>query len=467
MKLRLRRPRDLATRLVALAQRRPEEVEEYLEDHLEEWSALAEAIPGDAADILEAIDEETAGELVADLEPEDAAGVLGELRDALAAEILLEMPAESAAELLEEMSPEDAVDILAELEAEDVEPLLALMSAAAQAEIRRLLTYSPDSAGGLMTTDIAALPIGLTTGEAIERLRLLHEELEDLSYVYVVDDEHRLEGVLSFRELVFHRPGVGLDEAMVANPISVGVDTDREEVADLARRYHLFGLPVVDHFGRLVGMVTTEAVIETVHQEASEDFAASVGGGIGETIHTEIAKSVRLRLPWLLLNLVLALLVASAVEGQTGIITAEPVLAALMPVVAQLGGNAGSQSLVVVIRGLAFDDVPSSRVWRTVGRQGLIGFLKGLVVSVAAGSAAYLLTSTGVFFSAAAPDKVALVVSIAALTNLTVGATVGTAIPFMLRRLGLDPALASSIFLTLCTDAVGFGGFLLMASALL
>jgi magnesium transporter len=467
MRFRLHRPRELARTLRSLARRRPDQVEEYLEVHQEEWLALAEALPGDAADILEAISEDAAGELIEGLDLEDAADVLEELRDDLAGELLLDLPVDLAAALLDEMPPDEAVDILEDLEEEDREKLLAELPSPSETEIRKLLTYPSDSAGGLMTTDIASLPVGITTGEAIERLRQLHQELDDLSYVYVVDDDRRLVGVLSFRELVFHRPGVGLDEAMVPDPFAVTAGTDREVVAELAQRYHLFGLPVVDEQHRLLGMVDTDSVIEAIQQEASEDFAASVGAGAEETVYSGVGTSVRNRLPWLVLNLLLALTVALVIESQTGVIQRTPVLAALMPVIALLGGNGGSQSLAVVIRGLASDDIPRSQVGSIIARQSAIGVLNGLALSIIAGATAVLLISTGVFDSSAPAGEIAIVVAIAAAANLSLATFAGSVIPLALKRLGQDPALASSIFLTLITDVVGFGGFLLVASALL
>ncbi len=468
MRIRLRRPRAIARDLLALARRRPDDAEDYLEDHVEEWSALAEVLPEDAADILEAIDEDLAGDLIAELDAEEAADVLEEMRDELAGEILIDLPPTVAAIVLQEMLPEEAVDILAVLEDHEREPLLALVDDAFEAEVRKLLTYAPDSAGGLMTTDIAALPIGLTAGEAIERLRNLHQQIEDLSYVYIVDDESRLRGVLSFRELVFNRPGAGLDEVMVPEPLNVNVAADREDVADLIERYHLFGLPVVDDAGVLVGMVSTEAVIETVREEASEDFAASVGAGVAETVYTDMSASVRMRLPWLALNMILALGVALVVETQTGIISREPVLAALMPVVAQLGGNGGSQSLAVVIRSLATDDLPLGRSLEVLTRQTGIGAVNGVILALFAAGTTYGLVASGLLStSAATAGQVAVVMAIGSLVNLTIATGAGTLIPLGLERLGLDPALASSIFLTVLADVVGFSGFLAVAALLL
>jgi magnesium transporter len=467
VRLRLRRPRQLARDLLAAARRDHEEVADYLETHGEEWEALAEAAPGDAADVLEQLNEEVAAGLLAELEPEEVADILEQISPELAAELVEDVPLEDLTAAVSEMTGEAAADLLYELDDDVTESVLALLDDESEKEIRRLLEYPSDTAGGLMTTEIASLPMGLTAGEAIERIRQLHDEYEDLSYVYVVDDASRLKGVIYFRDLVFARPGASLEEVMVPEPVSVEAMSDREEVAELAQRYHLFGIPVVDEHGVLLGVVTTDAVIEAVQDEATEDFAAAVGAGLGETVYTDVTKSFRSRAPWLLLNLVLALMVAFAVENQTGVISGEPVLAALMPIVATLGGNGGNQSLAVMIRSLASDDVPRAQVTSILLRQAGVGLLNGLLLAAAAAALTYVLIDAGVFESNSEPLRVALVVGVGCLANLLVATLAGSAIPLVLRRLGLDPALASSILITMITDLVGFGGFLLVAAALL
>lgn len=465
MKLRLRRPLDLARLLRATARRRPDQVEDYLEDHVEEWSALAEAAPADAADILEAIDTETATELIAELDAIEAAEILGELDEVLAAELLSELPEQNAADVLAEMQPEDAADVLAEVDDEaTVENLLSLLGTEAADDIRQLLAFAPDSAGGLMTTDIAILPIGITAGEAIERLRRLHEELEDLSYVYIVDERARLKGVLSFRHLVFNRPGVGLEEVMVHDPISVLVDTDREEVASIIQRYHLFGVPVVDADGSLLGMVTSDTVLEAVQQEASEDFAVAVGAGSEETSRSTVGESIRARLPWIGFDLIISSVVVLAVSRFQDILSTFTVLAALMPLVARVGGDAGAQSLAVVIRGLAADDLVGVSTGRVLRREATIGVFNGLAIGVASGFLAFALqVATG----GEQPARIGMVMAVAALANLVMAGVAGSGIPLILRRVGVDPALGSNLLLTTVTDLIGFAGFLAVATRLL
>ena len=255
----------------------PEAVEEYLDSHIAEWEALAAADPHDAADILEELGTDAAADLLAELDPVPAANILDEMRPEMGAELLEDLASERSSDLIAAMDADMAADLVGELGERDRETLLANLDPDIAHEILALLQHAPDSAGGLMTTDVAVLQIGITAGEAIERLRQLHDQIEDLSYVYVVDHRRHLMGVVSFRDLVFARPGVGLDETMAHRPVAVRPETDREEVAGLAQRYGLFGLPVVDHSGVLIGMVAHEAVVDSVQAEASEDFRGGDG----------------------------------------------------------------------------------------------------------------------------------------------------------------------------------------------
>lgn len=466
MRLRLRSPRQLARKLLTNARRDPGEVALYLETNREEWGALAKSEPSDAADVLEQLEHDDAAELLAELDAAATAEVLEEIAPELAATLIEKVPLDELAEALNEMPGEAAADLIGELDEDVVEDIFAAMADPAEQDVRDLLVYPPDSAGGLMTTEVLSLPLGLTTGESIERIRQLHADYEELNYVYVTDDENKLRGVISFRDLVFRRPGSPLADVM-AEPISVSPLTDREEVAEICQRYHWFGVPVTSSDDVLLGVVTIDAVIEAIQDEATEDFAAAVGAGVEETVYSYVGVAFKGRAPWLILNLFLALLVAFAIEAQTGIIRREPVLAALMPVIALLGGNGGSQSLAVMIRSLASDDVPRAQVPGILARQAGVGLLVGALLAVMSAGATYVLLDIGMLSSNADPAVVAGVVAVATLANLLISAVAGAWIPLLLRRLGQDPALASSIFLTLIADVVGFGGFLLVAAWLI
>ena len=415
--------------------------------------------PENAADILEALDPGIAADLIAGLGAEDIGEVLDEMNPDAAADILEELSAAEAAGAVAEMDTDQAADLIAALDDDTRVEVLAAIDPEAALRIGELLEYAPDSAGGLMTRDVAALPIGLTTGEAIERLRQIHDDLgSNLSYVYVVDDGNHLRGVISFRDLVFSRPGQGLDEVMVTDPYFVHPEDDREVVAELIQRFHLLAVPVVDHRRALLGMVKVDEAIEAVAAEASEDILVMVGAGHEETPYTPVLESSRHRLPWIAVNLVASSLVAFVISRFDSVIQEEVLLAALMPMVASIGGNAGAQSLAVMIRAMAVGDVGPGRARRAVRRELLIAIVDAAVIAALAGVAVWVLTGSSSFGA---------VMGISVAVNILVAGLAGGSMPLILRRLGFDPALASNIFVTTITDAVGFGGFLLTAVLLL
>lgn len=451
--------RLLTEGLRELARRRPDEAEEYIESHQEEWEALVEEDPHNAADILEALDSRSAAELLDDLDIEDAGDVLDEMRPQAAADLLEEMTPVRAAAALAEMDADQAADLIEALDEEARAAVLAAADPVTAAEIGRLLAYAPDSAGGLMTTEIAYLPVGMTAGEAIEALRRLHDDLgSNLTYVYVVDDERRLRGVVPFRDLVFARPGQGLEDVMIPDPYYVTVDADREVVSELIQRYHLLALPVVDHNRALIGMVKVGEALEAVAAELSEDMAVMVGAGQEEGVYTPVLVSVRRRLPWIMVNLVAAGLIAVVIHRFAEVIERDAILAALMPMVALLGGNTGAQSLAVIIRAMALGDLPPGRALRAVRREMAVAAINAVAMSLLAGVLVGAVTGN---------IELAYVVALAIAVNLAVSGLAGAGIPVAMRRMGLDPALASNIFLTTVTDMVGFGGFLLTAMLLL
>lgn len=459
MKFRVPSPRRVAESLRDFAWRRPVEAAEYIEEHPEEWEALVEESPETAADVLEAIDEELAAGLLVDLEGEDAGEVLDEMTAESAADVLEELNPATAADLIEEMTADQAADLIGALEGDEREAVLRSLEPGPAAEIAALLRYAPDSAGGIMTTEVATLPAGLTAGEAIESLRRLHDDLgANLTYVYVTDYSQQLAGVVSFRDLVFARPGTGLDEVMVPAPYSVRTDTDREEVAELIERHNLLAIPVIDDDSRLVGMVKVGQALRAVQEEATEDITQMVGAGAEESVYTPISRSVRRRLPWLFVNLLMGVLIAFAIGPFETIIEENGVLAILMPMVALLGGNSGAQSLAVIIRAMALGELPPGRALRAIRREFLVGLSNAGSLGIMAGIAAWLFSGS---------TRIGIVMGFAVGLNLIVAGLAGAGIPVLFRRLGLDPALASNIFLTLVTDLVGFAGFLLTAQLLL
>jgi magnesium transporter len=380
------------------------------------------------------------------------------MQDEAAADLLEELHPAEAAGMVAELAAHDAADIVEHLESDARTAIFEELSDEHVDDILDLLRYPADAAGGLMSAQPATLPLGLTAGEAIEALRQLHQRIENLNYVYVVDDGSRLVGVVSFRDLVFANPEVPLNETMVMSPMAVRPEVDREEVAAIFQRYGLLALPVVDHRGMLLGLVDVDDVIEAVQREATEDLAALVGAGIEETIYTPVRKSIRHRLPWLVLNLGTAFLVTLTISRFEPLISRLAVLAAYMPVVASMGGNGGAQSQAVIIRTLAAHGVPARIQGRVIRREMLVGLWIGLAIGVISGSIAGFFTGQ---------PRIGVVLGLAAVVNLVIATLAGTGIPLLLHRLGKDPALGSNILMTMMTDLFGFGGFLGIAALLL
>jgi magnesium transporter len=357
------------------------------------------------------------------------------------------------------METDQAVDLLGALEDEQRNAIIDALPVDAKAVILPLLAYPADTAGGMMTTDVASLPIGMTSGEAVEALRRMHEELgSNLAYVYVVDEEKQLRGVVSFRDLFFARPHTGMEEVMAHGPVAVRPDTDREVVAELIERYRLLAIPVTDSDQHLLGMVRFDEAMEAVREEIGEDLTQMVGAGAEETVFTPIPTSVRRRLPWITFNLFIGLMIAFAIDPFRETIQEHPIVAVLMPMVALLGGNSGAQSQAVIIRAMAIGDLPPGRAWRAVRREFAVGLINGSAMCVLAGLASALVSGN---------PTVGVVVGVAVFVSLAVAGLAGPGIPVIMRRVGLDPALASNIFLTMVTDLVGFTFFLMTATLLL
>ncbi|GMQ85181.1 MAG: magnesium transporter [Acidimicrobiia bacterium] len=467
MKIRIPGPRAVVETIRDLARSSPDEAEAYLDAHHDEWEELAEYTPENAADILEALPEVGAADLLADLDTDHAGEVLDEMRPEAAADVLESIRPEAAAELIAAMDADQAADLVGALEADEQSAVIAALDPDTAVEIEQLLFHEPDTAGGMMTTEFAILPLGLTVGESFEALRMLHEDLgSNLSYVYVIDDAEKLCGVVSFRDLVFARPGQGIDEVMVGDPVSVEPATDREVVTELIHRYHLLAIPVVDEATRLVGMVRFDEAMHAIQAEAGEDIAVMVGAGEEESVFTPVGVSVRRRLPWILFNLAVGLVIAFVISQFESTLASAVLLAAYMPVVALLSGNSGQQSLAVIIRSIAVGEVPPGRAGRAIRREIAVTTINGLVI---AGFAAALgAVTVGAFGQAStvSPPEMAVILFISVVIAFTVAGLVGSGIPILLRGLGQDPAVASTIFLTMFTDLVSFGGFLLIASFL-
>jgi magnesium transporter len=380
-----------------------------------------------------------------ELDPESQQRVLELLTDDQIAAATRRLAAHDAADLLQALDPERRRAVL-----EQLEP-------AAATQLGNLMRYGPATAGGLMDPDVPRFFADESVARTLERVRSLAEGRR-LFYLYVVDDRGHLLGIVSLWQLVSAPAERRLREILSGEVVTVRVDTPESEVARVFRRYDLLMMPVVDEDGLLAGVIGVDDVLDVVEEQAAEDLFRLANLDVQEGLATPPLRSVRLRLPWLAINLATASLAALVVSAFEATIAKYVVLAVFMPIVAGMGGNAGTQTLTVLVRGLALGEMELRRASTVLGRQTLVGLINGLLTGVALGLVALAWERNAVL---------AGVLAFAETVNLTVAGFAGAAVPLALRRFGLDPALGSSIFVTTATDVGGFLAFLGTATLLL
>ena len=440
-----------------LARSNPENAYRYLEENKQLWIQIAAKDPFDSADALEEFEPIEAGKLITELPTLTAVKIFESLRPRAIIEIVESLDDKDVEEIFKQMDTEDVVDVLERSTDDETDEILEILDKSTKLNIDRRLSYPEDSVGRQMSEEVAKISTGLTVKDALKELKSLHNNVEDLIYVYSVDKENRLTGVISFREIVFANEDDLIKNVMIQDPVFVNPSSDQEEAAGLIRQYELLALPVIDKDNKLIGQITINSALDVIQTEIAEDFSQSFGAGAEETIFTPIQKSIRSRLPWIAINMVLAFIVSFLIFQFEETITSNVLLAALMPVVALIGGSSGAQSLAIVIRALARNDVSEARVLDVIGKQTLIGIINGILV----GTFSFLILS----FVGLGDFSLAL--GSAVFSNIFIGNFFGSSIPLILKKLGFDPALASNIFLTLFTDIAGFGGFLAIALLLL
>ena len=440
-----------------LARSNPEKAFRYLEENKQLWIQIATKDPFDSADALEEFEPSEAGELITELPTLISVKIFESLRPRAIIEIVESLDDTGVEEIFKQMDTEDVVDVLERSTDDETDEILEILDKSTKLNIDRRLSYPEDSVGRQMSEEVAKISTGLTVKDALKELKSLHNNVEDLIYVYSVDKENKLTGVISFREIVFANEDDLIKNVMIQDPVFVNPSSDQEEAAGLIRQYELLALPVIDKDNKLIGQITINSALDVIQTEIAEDFSQSFGAGAEETIFTPIQKSIQSRLPWIAINMVLAFIVSFLIFQFEETITSNVLLAALMPVVALIGGSSGAQSLAIVIRALARNDVSEARVLEVIGKQTLIGIINGILV----GTFSFLILS----FVGLSDFSLAL--GSAVFTNILIGNLFGSSIPLILKKLGFDPALASNIFLTLVTDIAGFGGFLAIALILL
>lgn len=424
---------------------------------------LAELHPSDIADVVESVDGETRLALVRALPSEVASEALAEMEEGDArAELLAALEPTEGAELLHELPDDDAADLIGELGPEDQDRILAQLPADEAGEIRDLLQYDEETAGGIMTTALVSVLGTVTAGEAIREVRVKGREVEDFYTVFVVDDGEHLLGTVPLDDLILADPDGPVKSLVEPIVASVVPDADQEDVGHLIRRYNLPSIPVVSQQGVLLGRVTFDDVIDVLEAETTEDMLLFSGVSDDEELRGSSIDAIRARLPWLLLNTLTASFAAAVVWIFRDEIASATLLAVVMPVVAGLGGNAGQQALAVTVRRLATSSGPLESRDHVVGKELLVALLNGGVIGVVVATAAAALASV-----MGADPRLGLVVLLAMWGNIAMAGFAGSFIPTFLDRRGQDPAVASTVFLTALTDMTGFLLLLGLATVLL
>lgn len=363
--------------------------------------------------------------------------------------LIEEFKRQEVLDIVDKMSPDDRVRLFDELPAKVVRRLLAQLSPQERQATAQLLGYGTDTAGRIMTPEYISLKESLTLGETLERIRSLASTTETIYYVYVTDAERHLSGIVSLRDLVVSPPEQTLGDIMSRDAVCVHTDTDQEEVARLIQRYDFLAVPVVDREHRLVGIVTVDDVIDILERETTEDIYALGGGvqsGRDNYFQTNLVTVARKRVVWLFVLLLTNSVTATIINSQAEILQQVVALAAFIPLLTGTGGNVGAQSSTVVIRGLNTDEIRDMGSLQVIGREAMAGGLLGTILGSVATLWAYLLRDD---LSVAVAVGTSLVV-IAILASVA-----GSALPFLFRSLGLDPALMSAPFITTAVDVLG------------
>jgi magnesium transporter len=413
--------------------------------------------PADVADLMGFLSADAREELVPHLDPETLAEILSELDTEIREEVLAHVPSATLAKAIGEMESDDAADVVDDLEADKRAEVMAAMPEVERAAIETTLSYGEETAGRLMQREVVAAPQFWTVGQAIDHFRRDADELPELFFdVYVVDPAYKPVGAVPVSQLL--RVSRATPLAQVMEPVTeITVDLDQEEVAYIFDKYHLISAPVVDPGGRLVGQITVDDIVGVVQEEGEEDILALAGvSDAGRD--AGVMGIVRSRLPWLLVNTVTAALAASVIGAFEGEIKKLAILAALMPVVASLGGNAGTQTLAVAVRALASRELSAFNAVRTVTREMVVGLTNGAVLALLTG---------GMVFALFRDPRLSLAFGLALMINLFVAALAGAVVPLALERAGRDPAVSSPVFVTFVTDFTGFFAFLGLVALIL
>jgi magnesium transporter len=408
----------------------------------------------DLADVIELLDPDERVSLIQAFGSEFDFEVFSELDESVRDQLSEDLPNEFLARAVRELDTDDAAYIIEGLEESDKEEVLSQLETSDRAALERNLEYPEETAGRLMQAHFVAVAPFWTVGQVIDYMREADDLPESFSEIFVVDPSFRVLGSVELSRLLRAKRSVLVETLMETDQHVVLATEDQEEVARQFKRYDLFSVPVVDENQRLVGVVTVDDVVEVLDDEADEDMKKLAGVG-DESLADSVMETVKSRVPWLVVNLGTAILASVVIEQFDASIQQMVALAVLMPIVASIGGNAGTQTMTVTVRALATSKLGSTNARRVITREALVGLMNGLVLSVILAAVVFLWFGSG---------KLGAVIGTAIIVNLFCAAVAGILIPLLFHRFELDPAPASGVFVTMVTDCVGFFAFLGLAS---
>ena len=424
-------------------------------DHETAYDLVEPLHAADIADLFELIDKDYRGPLAAAITDLLGADVLTELNDYVRDDVLEALPAQQVAEFAGQLETDDAVAIIEDMEEADQLAVLAELDPSDRAAIVDALGYPEESAGRLMQRDLVAVPEHINVGQMIDYLREHSDLTTEFWEIFVVDPQHRPIGTCQLSWILRTPRHIALADVMKREQTLIPTDMDQEEVALRFQKYALISAAVVDDAGRLVGQITVDDIIHIVQEEAGEDILRLSGAGDGD-INEPIRESYKSRVRWLVANLGTALVASAIISFFGGAIEQLVALAVLMPIVASIGGNAGTQTMAVAVRALAMNQLTQSNTGRIIARELRVALLNGVTVAALTGLGTALVFVDPVLGS---------VIAAAIFVNIIIAGMAGVIIPVVLDRLDQDPAVASSVFVTMITDSMGFFAFLGLAVA--
>ncbi|MEL7532004.1 MAG: magnesium transporter [Bacteroidota bacterium] len=416
--------------------------------------------PTEIALVLEDTHPEIQERILRELPKELISEAISEMdEDTNPGQLLTYLHPEVASGLIKELDPDDAADLLAQIPEELQEKILYYVPDEEESVLNRLLSYDEDSAGGLMNPDVVVVRENMTKLEALRELvQQSEDEMEDFYTIYVIDDQFHLVGYLTFRALFVSRNNDRIGDIMERDVISVNVAMDQEQVAKLMQRYNLPTLPVLNKNNKLLGRITFDDVMDVFEEENTEDILKIAGVSEDENLRGGWAGSVRSRIPWLMINLCTASLAAFTLSQFETTIERLVIIAFMMPIIAGVAGNGGTQTLAVTIRRIATDGIPRRKAFRVVAKEVVVGAINGLMIGALVSLALTLLVGymSPDTFTPQQEAMIGLVVFLAMFSNLILAGFAGSFIPIMLEGFGVDPAIASSILITAFTDIIGY-----------